>query len=185
MEEWKDVIGYEGLYQVSNEGRVKSLERYVDSKNGSKRFEKEKILKYCITKNGYPSVILAKFGTRKLKKIHRLVGETFIPNPDNLPQINHKNEDKTDNRVENLEWCNQYYNNHYGTKYQRQIKTQMNREDCSKIVYQYSLNGQLITIWPSINEIERKMKILRQGITAVCLGKRKTYKGYKWSFEPL
>lgn len=106
MEEiWKDIKDYEGLYQVSNLGRVKSL-----SNIKSKR---EKLLKLTLRTNGYYMVILYKNTKRAAKNVHRLVAETFIPNPDNLPQVNHKDEDKTNNCVGNLEWCDSKYNINY------------------------------------------------------------------------
>lgn len=106
IEIWKDITGYEGLYQVSNLGRVKSTQ-YFHGTN-------ERILKPISTHNGYFRVHLRKDGKLKTFKIHRLVAEAFIPNPDNLPQINHKDEDKTNNRVDNLEWCSARYNCNYG-----------------------------------------------------------------------
>lgn len=106
MEFWKDIKGYEGLYQVSNYGRVKSL--------GNEASRKEKIRKVKYDRNGYPVIILHKNGEKKFFLTHRLVAEAFMPNPDNLPEINHKDECKTNNFVENLEWCNRYYNVTYG-----------------------------------------------------------------------
>ena len=112
MEEiWKDIPEYEGLYQVSNLGNIKSLEK---SKGWCKI--KEKTLKLRIDKDGYYRVILSKNSKPKMFLVHRLVAQAFIPNPNNLPEINHKNEIKTDNRVENLEWCTQLYNLHYGNR---------------------------------------------------------------------
>ncbi len=109
MEEWKSIPGYEGLYEVSSYGRVKSLER-------CDRFNHKivsKLLKPGKDKNGYFMVCLYKNKTHKFYLIHRLVAQSFIPNPDDLPQVNHKDEDKTNNRVDNLEWCTQQYNLNY------------------------------------------------------------------------
>lgn len=111
MEEWKSIPGYECLYEISSYGRVKSLERYRYN-NGEKQLLKERILKPHNTK-GYFTVCLYKNKTHKLYLIHRLVAQAFIPNPDNLPQVNHKDEDKTNNRVNNLEWCTAKYNMNY------------------------------------------------------------------------
>ena len=111
MEEWRAVPGYEGLYEVSSYGRVKSLKRYK-SNNGGIPLIKERILKPYNDKKGYLNVRLR----NKNFKVHRLVAQAFIPNPNNLPQVNHKNEDKSDNRVDNLEWCTAKYNNTYGTR---------------------------------------------------------------------
>lgn len=121
MEEiWKDIEGYIGVYQVSNLGRVRSLDRMMNFKtklgNISQYFKHGKILSYCLDKRGYPFVRLYDSNNKCNRiKIHRLVGKAFIPNPDNLPCINHKDEIKTNNTVDNLEWCTHLYNNLYGT----------------------------------------------------------------------
>lgn len=101
---WKDVVGYEGLYQVSNLGRVKSLARTVIRSNGVPLYCKEKVLKTAKI-SGYPLVDLRKKGNRKVIQVHRLICLAFLPNPENKPQVNHKNGVKTDNRLENLEWA--------------------------------------------------------------------------------
>ena len=108
---WKDIKGFEGHYQVSNFGRVKSI-----------KFGKERILRPGKNKKGYLRVGISKNGESKTYSVHRLVAQAFIPNLNNLPQINHKNEDKTDNRVENLEFCDAKYNNTYGTRIQRFVE---------------------------------------------------------------
>lgn len=121
MEElWKDIgivkgVDLSGLYQISNLGRVKSLERY----DVSGRLIREKILKPCPEHYGYLVVTLCTGTISKVFKVHRLVAEAFIPNPNNLPQINHKDEDKTNNNVNNLEWCTSEYNANYGTRNER------------------------------------------------------------------
>ena len=118
MEIWKDIPGYD-CYQVSNTGRIRSLER-VRNKWDGKRIVKGKELAVAKNLRGYLFVYLHRPGERpKMKTVHRLVAEAFIPNPDNLPQINHKNEVKTDNRVENLEWCTALYNVNYGNRSSR------------------------------------------------------------------
>lgn len=108
---WKDVKGYEGIYRVSNLGKVKSLKRKVNIQSGSQRTVNEKILKNQLYSNGYNFVKLSKDHVSQPYSIHRLVGIAFIPNPQNKPCINHKNGIKTDNRVENLEWVT-YSENH-------------------------------------------------------------------------
>lgn len=115
MEEWKDIKGYEGIYQISNKGRVKSL--------GNNKTRKEKILKPKPANNGYIRVYLCRKGEKpKPFLVHRLVAEHFILNPDNLPVVNHKDENKLNNNVENLEWCSVEYNNKYGTRQERITK---------------------------------------------------------------
>ena len=111
MEEWKNVIGYEGLYEVSNTGNVRNVKR-----NTLLRLSKNQ---------GYIQVWLYKNGIRAGLKVHRLVAEAFLPNPDNLPQVNHKDEDKTNNRVENLEWCTAKYNTNYGHRTENAINTRV------------------------------------------------------------
>lgn len=116
IEEWRPVEGYEGLYEVSNLGRVKSI-----------GYGKERILKPVIDKDGYPMVNLYREGKRKTVRVHRLVGITFIPNPDNLPVINHKNEIKTDSRAENLEWTTVKGNTCYGTGLEHMVQTKIEK----------------------------------------------------------
>ena len=118
---WKPVVGYEGLYEVSSYGRVRSLDRY-DSRN---HFCKGKILKLQTAGRGYLSVELSSNGKTKKFLVHRLVAEAFITNPDNLPEVNHINEDKTNNRVDNLEFCNHKYNVNYGTRTDRMRDTKI------------------------------------------------------------
>ena len=120
---WRPVVGYEGLYEVSSYGRVRSLDRY----DGRNHFIKGKLLKNRDNGNGYLICILSKNGIVKNKYIHRLVVEAFIPNPDNIKEVNHKDEDKTNNNVENLEWCDRKYNCNYGTKIEREIKTKIKK----------------------------------------------------------
>lgn len=103
METWKDIPTYEGLYQISNTGKVKSISRWWDIGLGRRKLLKERILKHAFT-TGYPSVALCDKRGQKTTLIHRLMANAFIPNPDNLPQVNHKNGIRHDNRLENLEW---------------------------------------------------------------------------------
>lgn len=149
-EYWKPIKGYEGLYQVSNFGRVKSLQRIVNNGNNSVRIIKERILKNQMDKDGYYVVNLHKTNKSKTFRVHRLVAEAFIPNPDNLPEINHKDENKLNNHVDNLEYCDRVYNINYGTHNERMIKNQHN-----KSVLQFDLNGNFIREWKSLNECDR------------------------------
>lgn len=141
VEIWKDVKGYEGLYQVSNLGRVKSFRE--GTKFGK---QKEYILKPWLINSGYHVVMLYKEDRSKRKyQLHRLVAETFIENSENLPCINHKDENKINNNASNLEWCTYSYNNNYGTARERAIKTRM------KYIRQQNLDGKTLALYCSID----------------------------------
>jgi len=169
---WKDIPEYEGLYQVSNLGRVKALERYV--KNHSKMQKlNEKIKKNSIKKNGYASTILWKENKYCNVLIHRLVAEMFIPNPNNLPQVNHKDGNKQNNNVENLEWCSSEYNINHAFD-NSLINTR-------KKILQIK-NNKIIKIWGSILQIEKELGISNSNIVSVCKGKRKSARGYQWRY---
>lgn len=116
---WKDIIGYEGLYQVSSLGRVRSLDRYVVDSLENRRFYKGKVLSPVKDTDGYLKVGLSYNGKCKKCLVHRLAAQAFIENFDNLPEVNHKDEDKTNNNVDNLEWCTAKYNSNYGTSIER------------------------------------------------------------------
>lgn len=163
---WRDIEGYEGLYQVSSEGRVKSL-----------KYGKEKILKGSKNSWGYLLVNLHKEGKQKHYYIHRLVAQAFISNPDNLPEVNHKNEIKTDNRVENLEWCTNQYNINYGTHNKRMAKT------LSVPVLQFTKEGEFVCKWDSMIEVERELGFNSGNISNCCRGERKSVYGYKWRYH--
>ena len=114
-EQWKDIAGYEGLYQVSNLGNIKSLNR-ISIKEGRDYRVKEKVLKTFLCSSGYPTVVLSVNGKKETLMVHRLVALHFIPNPNNYEQINHKDENRQNNNVDNLEWCTQHYNLNYGNR---------------------------------------------------------------------
>lgn len=183
MEEWKDIEGYEGLYQVSNEGRVKSLHREIIYKDGRKKTIPEKILHNLLSDLGYYHVMLSKNGIPKRYKVHRLVAKAFIPNPNNLLIINHKDENPKNNAVNNLEWCTQGYNVRYGTMIERSRKTQLNREDLSKKVGQYTLDGCLLETFKSASEVERICPHFKTSSITRCCRNNHTYKGYIWRYE--
>jgi hypothetical protein len=166
IEIWKDIPNYEGLYQASNLGNIKSL-NYNHTK-------KEKILKTRLDTRGYEIIELRNKGKRGFHRVHRLVAQAFIPNPDNYPQINHKDENKLNNCVDNLEWCDNDYNAHYGTHYNR-IKEKLYKPVC-----QYNLNGVFIKSFNSLSEAQKAIGTTH--ISDVCRGKRKTAGGYIWRY---
>ena len=163
---WCPIKGYESMYEVSDKGRVRSL-----------KFGKERILKPRRDKDGYIQVDLYKNGYHKTCKVHRLVAQTFIPNPDNLSEVNHKDENKENNFVQNLEWCNQKYNINYGTRTQRQA------EKLSKPVLQYTKSGEFVREWKSTHDVERNLGYFNNYISYCCTGKRKYAYGFIWKFK--
>ena len=178
MEEvWKDVVGYEGKYQVSNKGRVRSSEREVSCLRGQKRKVDGRILALIPCTNGYMSVHLSVENKSKIKLVHRLVADAFLPNPNNYPEVNHRDEVRHNNKVDNLEWCTKKYNIHYGNAIQK-IK------DSRKVrpVNQYGLDGTFIKRWDNILDAGKGMGVNHSSIIRVCKGKQHTCKGFKWEY---
>ena len=172
------IKGFEGRYQISTLGNAISVDRYVEYPDGHKIHLKRKKLKTKINNSGYEVLSIHTKEGYFDKTIHTLVAETFIPNPLNLPEVNHKDEVKTNNRRWNLEWCSSEYNKHYGTAIKRRVEKQ------SKKVYQYNLKGELVNTWISVAEAGRNGYDAKN-ISACCLGKHKTHKGFIWSYEEL
>ena len=164
-EEWRDIKGYEGFYQVSNLGRVRSL-----NCRGHKGCIG--ILTPRLDGKGYEMVALYKEGKARNTKVHRLVAQAFIPNPNNYPQVNHKDENKTNNDVKNLEWCTNEYNHNYGTRNERVAKSLSKKVICIT-------TGE---IFNSMREACRKYNINTGRMTECCQGKQKTAGGYKWKY---
>lgn len=192
MEIWKDIKGYEGLYQVSNMGRVKSLERVVFRGNGhGKRILDEKILKLSSI-HGYLIAFLFNGSKRKNYRVHRLVAQAFIPNPENKPEIDHINTIRTDNRVENLRWVTKKENilnplsleHRSGENHCRWGKF---NEKCptSKPVIQLSLKGKPIKEWSCATEAQRVLGIHQGNICGCCKGRKGYYTagGYRWMYK--
>lgn len=181
LEIWKDIRDYENLYKGSNWGRVKSLDRWVKSKSGSVRLCKGRILKPSTNKDGYLYVNLWKNGKGKKFLVHRLVVEAFIPNPNNLPQVNHRDENPQNNNVENLEFCSAKYNTNFGNR-NKKIAEKMTNGKLSKKVLQYTLDGQFVREWESTRECGRNG--YNQGnVAACCRGELKKYKDSIWRYK--
>lgn len=158
MERWKTVDGTGGHYEVSNKGRVRNTET-------------RHILKPILKKNGYYQINFG-YGLRKWVSIHRLVASAFVENPNNENYVNHKDEDKTNNDSNNLEWCSAKYNVNYGFgALARNHK-----------VIQKNLDGSVVKVWNSLKEASETLHIHYQSISSVCRGKRKTSAGFKWEY---
>ena len=165
MEIWKEVKGYEGLYQVSNLGRIK---RHF--KNG-----KENILNGKIDKDGYIEVILSKNQNKKYCRLHRLVACAFISNPDDKAEVNHKDRNKRNNDVCNLEWVTPSENVRHTFLTGRKIRT--------RAVVQYNKNMELVAEFDSLKEASKKIKLKQNNISTCCNGKQKTVGGYIWRYK--
>lgn len=181
MEIWKDVVGYEGYYQVSNLGNVKSVDRVIYSDKlhiGTKRELKGKLLKPYINKHGYLALALTKNGNEKLMRVHRLVTEAFIDNPNNYDQVNHIDGDKTNNKVENLEWCNNQYNVIHA--YENGLIKHYSRQ-----INQYDLKGNYIQTFESLAKACKEVNGNRANIIKCIKGQINNAYGYKWRYADL
>ena len=190
QEEWKPIMGYEGLYEISSLGRVRSLPRQ-GTKGG--------IIRPSLSSSGYLQTHLTKNGKEKTFQVHRLVAIHFIENENNLPEVNHKDEDKTNNCVWNLEFCTRKYNENYGTKRERCVKNHNYKESSiksalhhdykevgrklSKPIIQKDMEGNEIRRWPSNQEIRRTLNYACGSISMACNGKKPSAYGYIWEFE--
>ena len=167
-----DFLGYPN-YSVTDDGRVFSLNYHKEG------YKKELNPGIC---QGYYRIVLYRDGESKTYTIHRLVALAFIPNPDNLPIINHKDENTSNNNVGNLEWCDYRYNNTYGTRLERVSKIHLNRKDQSKKVKQFTKDGVFIKEYPSIMEAERQTGFNHSGILSCCIGRYKQAYNYIWRY---
>lgn len=201
MEEiWKDIPEYEGLYQASNYGKIKSLERTIMRKDGKPYFQKEHIMKQYLRKNGYLYVVLSKNGISKCKNVHKIIGETFldwnnykftqkeinIKYQKNQLEINHKSGIKSDNNINNLEWCTRGYNLQEAFRLglnQPPAKGKYGKDNFkSKKVIQKDENGNIIKIWNSITEAQNQLKIYNISKCCRNINYCKTSGGYRWEY---
>ena len=168
--EWRSVVGYEGLYEVSDSGLIRSLPR-----RGT-RSKSIQIRKACNNNKGYKQVCLSKDGKTKMAYIHRIVAQAFISNPDNLPEINHKDENPLNNNISNLEWCDRTYNNRYGSRSQKTRKS----------VDMLDSNGNFVKRFDGLGiaavEVSGK-KSNQSCIKECCDGERKTAIGFRWRWS--
>lgn len=171
QEIWKPIKGYEGLYEVSNLGNVRSCPRIYTDSRGWVYHKKGQTLKYLL-RNHYNSVALCKNNKSAQKTVHRLVATAFIPNPNNLPQINHKDENKLNNHVDNLEWCTAEYNNNYGTGNIRRAISKGKRVRCIETGEEFF----------SIGEAGRRLKIQGGNIWKVIIGERNKAGGLHFEY---
>lgn len=178
QEIWKDIPNFEDSYQVSNLGRFRAKERKVRTFGGAYRTISAGIRKPNKCKNGYYEVFCNRAQKRQVFLLHRLVAQVFIPNPNNLPEVNHKDEDITNCRADNLEWCTSKYNANYGTRTQRCIENNPQKRP----VNQYTKDGRFIKRWRMINDAARHVGVDGSAITRVCKGKQHTSMGYVWRY---
>ena len=169
MEEiFKDIEGFEGLYVVSNLGRIKSLRKNI-------------FLRSETNNVGYAIVFLTKNRKQHKFYVHRLVAKAFVPNANGYNEVNHLDEDKTNNASENLEWCTHIQNMRHGTIRKRIGKSQYNKS-CSRCVLQSDMNGKPIKIWASALEAHRVLGFANSFITACCRGKFSKCHNYKFEY---
>ena len=176
---WRPVRDFEGLYEVSNLGRVRSVDRWSKYKGSDtiQAYRKGRLLRQFKTKCGYYLVSLSRDGGTRHYSVHRLVAEAFIPNPDNLPEVNHKDENKFNNCADNLEWCTNIYNIHYGTRIYRSLTKQH-----FKPVEQLTLDGRHIEYYQGVSDASRHVGANRCNISRACKGRYKTSYGYRWRY---
>lgn len=186
MEEiWKDIKGYEGWYQVSNLGRIKSLERVFTRKNGTPFFVRERILKYAFDHAGYPYVTLIKLKTRYNKAVHRLVAQAFIPNPENKPCIDHIDCNPKNPIASNLRWVTVSENNLNPITVQRRMSgnSPIGKGLNAKPVLGKSLDGSDFLLFNKIKDVSTR-GFDPSAVSKCTLGKLKSHKGYIWTFVP-
>lgn len=176
-----DIPGYEGYYQVSNQGNVRSLDRIIKYKNGKSRLQPGAPVNQYKSNAGYMQVTLNKDGKQRTLNVHRLVMIAFKANPDNKPEVNHINEDKTDNRLNNLEWMTHKENCNHGTRIERQVNTGLKNGIYAK-TRKKVLCVETGKVYDSIMEAAAELNLDNSHITKCCNGRYKTTGGYHWKY---
>ena len=182
IEIWKEIKGFEGLYEVSNLGKVRSLDRLICMNNGVKRNFYGKVLKQGRLYTGYKTVWLYNnsIGIKTKASVHRLVAEAFIPNPENKPQVNHIDENKTNNRVDNLEWCTAKENINYGTRNER--ATSKSNKKKRKQIIATNITTSESNIYQSLSECAKTLNLDIGNISKVASGKYNRCGGYTFEY---
>ena len=186
IEIWKWIPGWEGYYMASTHGRIKSVDRYVNGKNGSKILKKGRIIKQSTDKAGYKYVCLKRDGKNYYYRVHRLVGMTFIPNPNNYPQINHKDENPANNHVSNLEFCTAKYNCNYGTHNEKISKANKDKGKVKgKAILMFTEEGEFIRRFDRISDALRYLGKTENSssISKCARGRITNAYGYIWKYE--
>lgn len=182
---WKGVKGWESFYQVSNLGSVRSLDRTYIRKDGFSVNKKGRVMKTPLNSDGYPIIHLKADGRRRTTRVHRIVAESLIPNPNNFSEVNHKDEDKTNNNIDNLEWCTHYYNANYGTMLTRMYEHPnqiASLERSKKPIVGVEIGTGKEIRFESVAEADRN-GFPRRNVQAAIKGYDKTCRGYIWFFE--
>lgn len=198
METWKSIAGYEGLYEVSNRGQVRSVVRTSKRNGNTTKTVQSTVLRIQQQSNGYLKVSLCKDGKARDFRVHRLVASAFIPNPDNLPEVNHLNEDKSDNRVENLCWSSHRDNIMHGTQLKRGVANRNQRGELNgmfgrkgalspvaKRVIQSDSNGKVVAEYSSIREAAKAIGRTPGSITNAIVGRTSNCAGYTWKYSQI
>lgn len=178
---WKPVCGYESLYEVSNEGRVRSKGRFVKSNGNGSYWKDGRILKPQKRQHGYLSVWLYDGESKRQVSVHRLVAEVFCAREDWQTEINHLNEDKQDNRAINLAWCTRSENCRYGDRISVISRKNTNGKR-SRPIKQYTLSGEFVKEYPSMHEARRQTGFAEANIHRAIHGKYSNAYGYKWEY---
>ena len=184
IETWKDIIGFEGYYEVSNLGNIRTVERYINYPDGSKHLYKSKPIKLRPSVYGYNMAWICKDCKKKGLFVHREVAKSFLPNPENKPQVNHINGIKTDNKLENLEWCTQFENMQHSFSVLKRENCRKGKVGCpstkKKTVIQCSLDGFVVGIFDSMKKASRDTGIKFNQIL-ICINKKQhSAGGYLW-----